>query len=121
MLCFTTACTRRSFPVVEGTTRIDVRTNLDSLGTVTDPARIAGVLAFVNARRTGWEQPWAGVPVGTLGVTFYRGRDVQGSFSVGPGFFETQREGDFFSRDATSQEITQFRALLVPYTDSTGV
>lgn len=111
------ACSGHAFPAIECTTRIEVRTNLDSLGTITDPDQIAAIVSFVNERAAGWQQPWAGVPVGTLGVTLFRNQDVQGSFSVGPGFFDTQREGDFFSRDATDEEIKRFRALLAPYTD----
>ena len=112
------ACSKRSFPAVEGTTRIEVRTNRDSLGTITDPGQIAAIVSFVNDHATRWEQPWAGVPVGTLGVTLFRDRDVQGSFSVGPSFFVAQREGDFFSRDATAGEMAQFRSLIAPYTDA---
>ncbi|MGH7625078.1 MAG: hypothetical protein ACREOJ_07155 [Gemmatimonadaceae bacterium] len=112
------ACSSRSFSPINGTMRIDVRANLDSLGTITDPGQIAAIVSFVNERASGWAQPWAGVPVGTLGVTLFRDRDVQGSFSVGSGFFVTQREGDFFSRDATAGEIAQFRSLLAPYANA---
>jgi len=108
------ACSR-TFPPIEGTTRIDVRTNLDSLASITDSAVIADVVAFVNNHRGGWRQPWAGIPVGDLGVALFRGRKVQGSFFVGSNFFATQREGDFFSRGAEPAETAAFRALLRAY------
>lgn len=118
LLAVVAACSRRrAFPPLEGITHAEVRTNLDSLGIIDDPARVAAIVGFVNARREGWEQPWTGVPVGRLGVTFYRGREVRGSFQVGTNFFESQREGGFFSRDATSQEVAQFRQLLAPFTE----
>ena len=109
-----TACTR-TFPPIEGTTRVDVRTNLDSLASITDSAAVADILAFVNAHRSGWGQPWAGIPVGSLGVALYRGKQVQGSFFVGSDFFAAQREGDFFSRSADAADIAAFRDLLQPY------
>jgi hypothetical protein len=105
----------RSFPPLDGITRVEVRTNVDSLGTIIDSQRIAAIVAFVNARRRDWEQPWAGVPIGTLGVTFFTTREVRGSFRAGPNFFEAQRDGDWFSRDATASEIAQWRLLLTPY------
>ena len=116
-LSVTSACSGRSFPAVEGTTRVEVRTNHDSLGTITHRERIAAILSFVNEHRTDWEQPWAGVPIGKLGVTLFRDREVQGSFTVVDGFFESQREGDFFSRDAQPEVIARFRSLLAPYSD----
>jgi hypothetical protein len=109
------ACSR-TFPPFEGTTRVDVRTNLDSLASITDSAAIAGLVAFVNDHRRGWGQPWAGVPVPDLGVVLYRGTQVQGSFYVGTNFFAAQREGDFFSRNADRADVAAFRRLLQPYT-----
>jgi hypothetical protein len=82
---------------------------------ITDSAVIADVVAFVNNHRGGWRQPWAGIPVGDLGVALFRGRKVQGSFFVGSNFFATQREGDFFSRGAEPAETAAFRALLRAY------
>jgi hypothetical protein len=105
----------RAFPPLHGITRVQARTNTDSLGTIVDSLRVAAVVAFVNARQGNWKQPWAGVPVSTLGVTFFAGREVRGSFSAGSDFFECQREGDWFSRDATASEIVEWRALLAAY------
>jgi len=105
----------RTFPPLHDITRLEARTNMDSLGSIVDARRVAAVVAFVNARRGNWKQPWAGVPVGTLGVTFFAGHEVRGSFRAGSDFFECQRDGDFFSRDATASEISEWRALLAPY------
>jgi hypothetical protein len=105
----------RTLPTFDRITRVEVRTNLDSLGTVVDSQRIARIVAFANARRDKWTQPWAGVPIGMLGVTFYAGRELRGSFSSGSSYFEAQQEGDWFSRNATPAEIAEWRALLAPY------
>jgi hypothetical protein len=109
----------RSFPPIEGTTRIDIRSSHDSLASITDAAGVTRVVAFVNARRSGWGKPWAGVPIGELGVTLYRERKVQGSFIVGHDFFVTQRDGDFFSRSAEVTDVAAFRDLIQPYTPPT--
>jgi hypothetical protein len=106
---------RADLPAFDRITRVEVRTNLDSLGVIVDAERIARIVAFANAHRDKWKQPWAGVPIGDLGATFFAGRDLQGSFSAGSNFFEAQREGDWFSRSATASEIAEWKALLAPY------
>jgi len=115
VIAFLGCDTSRTLPRLDGITRVEVRTNLDSLGTIDDSQRITAIVGFANARRDKWKKPWAGVPVGTLGVTFYAGRTVQGSFTAGLDFFESQQEGDWFSRDATATEVAEWRALLAPY------
>jgi hypothetical protein len=108
-------CDGRTLPVFNGITRVEVRTNHDSLGSIVDSQQIARIVAFANARREKWTQPWAGVPIGTLGVTFFAGRNVQGSFSAGDDFFEAQQDGNWFSRNATPAEVAEWRAMFAAY------
>ncbi len=103
---------RRSFPPVGVVTRAEVRETSHADVELTDPAQLAALVTFIDARRDGWEVPWAGVPVGTISVTLYRGPQVLGSFGAGAEFFDTQRDGAFFSRPASPTEVQRFRELL---------
>jgi hypothetical protein len=75
---------------------------------ISDPEELARIAAFVDSRRTGWSTPWYGVPVPVVEVRFFDGQQTRGSFGVGRDFFETQREGAFFSKKATPSEISSF-------------
>lgn len=80
--------------------------------TVKDARRIEAIVLFANARNHGWGTPWSGVPVPAFGATFYADGRCQGSFGAGPGFFESQRQGGFYSRDAEAEEVDEFARLL---------
>ena len=56
--------------------------------------------------------PWYGVPVPTIVADFYDGETFKGHLGVGSSFFETQREGDFWSKSAPRSEIQQFLSLV---------
>lgn len=43
---------------------------------------------------------------------FFDGQRFKGSFGVGENFFETQREGGFFSKTASSNGVREFLTLL---------
>ena len=43
---------------------------------------------------------------------FFDGQRFKGSFGVGENFVETQRDGGFFSKPASSNEVREFLALL---------
>jgi len=103
---------RRTFPPVGVVTRAEVREASYADVEITDPAQLATLVTFIDARRDGWEVPPAGVPVGTIRVTLYRGTRVLGSFGAGAEFFDIQRGGAFFSRPASPDEVQHFRELL---------
>lgn len=113
-----TACDGKVPPYrpLNGITRVEVRARLaghdTAVGSIVEPNRITRIVAFVNARRAGWEQPWAGVPVPTVVAEFYRGSEFMGHVGSGASFLETQREGDFASRPASTEEVAEFNALL---------
>jgi hypothetical protein len=102
-------------PMVEGITRAEVRSRTAGLGSITDSARIAALVTFVNQQRSGWSAPALGVPVGQVGVTLYREERVVESIFCGPGFLELRRGGQFYSKSAGPDAIVRFRELLAPY------
>jgi len=75
---------------------------------ISDPNDLSRIAAFVDSHRTNWGTPWFGVPVPIVEVQFVNGQKGEGSFGVGKDFFETQREGGFFSRSASPSEIRAF-------------
>ncbi len=81
---------------------------------ITDSARISRIIAFVDSHREGWYTPWYGIPVPGVSIEFYNGTEFKGSFGVGKNFLEIQRDGGFYSQDATSDEVNSFLALLAP-------
>ena len=99
-------------PLLQETERVEVKADGGgtTLATITEPAKVDALVAFVNSRREGWGTPWAGVPVPRVDAYFY-GAKFQGSFGAGPGFFETQRAGGFWSRDAADDEVAEFARL----------
>jgi len=79
---------------------------------ISEPADVARIAAFVDANRTGWTTPWTGIPVPSLDVRLYDEKEFKGSFGAGKSFFETQRLGAFYSKNASSKELVQFAHLL---------
>ena len=110
----------RNFPALGQVTAITVRgsdaSNLSAK--ITDSARISQIVAFADSHRIGWYTPWYGVPVPRVSIEFYEGTEFKGSFGVGKTFLETQRDGGFYSQDATSDEVSTFLALLPPTSGS---
>jgi hypothetical protein len=106
---------RVDYPPLGTVDRIVVRDNLArDLAILDDPARVRSVVEFLDERRAGWGglSDLAGVPVPYLRADLYRGREFLGSFGVGRGFFECQREGDFRSRSCTRGEAARFLGLV---------
>jgi len=102
-----------TYPRLGKVTRTKVRTRSGrALKTVTAREQLDKVVAFVDGQRTGWERPWSGIPVPQVTAEFYDGATFKGHFGVGPGFFETHREGDFASKSATAAECAAFLRLL---------
>ena len=75
---------------------------------ISDPKDLSRIAVFVDSRRTGWGTPWYGVPVPIVEVEFFDGQKLKVTFGVGKDFFETQREGGFFSKHASPSEIRGF-------------
>jgi hypothetical protein len=106
---------QRPYPALERVGRIQVETDYQrgTLPAITDSARIAAVVAFVNHHRDGWRVPWWDVPVPRIAATFF---SVSGApirrFGAGPGFFETARGVDFASKNVSDSEIAEFLKLL---------
>lgn len=104
------------YPVLDGVTRIDVRVRVGSrdttLAPITDRDSVERIVAFVNARRDRWTQPWYGVPVPRTVAELYNGSAFVGHIGAGANFLETQRLGDFASRSASPEEVATFNALV---------
>jgi hypothetical protein len=106
-------CGGVSFPLLQGITRAEVRTSHDKLiKEISDPEQIRELVAFVNDRRTGWGTPLAGVPVPRHVINFYEGSEFKGHFGWGEDFFGTHRDGGFFSREATPEEVAEFQRIV---------
>jgi hypothetical protein len=86
--------------------------SMDVFRRIDSPAKIAQIMRFVGERRSGWETPWAGVPVPRFQAVLYHGKTCMGHFGVGPRFFETDLAGDFRSRPATDSETEAFLNLI---------
>ncbi len=75
---------------------------------ISDPKGISRIVTFVDSQRANWGTPWFGVPVPIVEVQLFDGQDAKGSFGAGRDFFETQREGGFFSKNVSPREIRSF-------------
>ena len=95
-------------------TRIDVlgsgEQRLKRIDSIDDIGRIR---SFVADHRSGWTQPWAGVPVPQIRVYFYDGERYVGRFGAGSRFFESDLAGDLFcSVDAPDSDVHTFLTLI---------
>jgi hypothetical protein len=75
---------------------------------ISDPKDVSRIVIFVDSQRANWVTPWYGIPVPFVEVQLFDGQKAQGSFGVGQSFFETQREGSFFSKSAATRDIRGF-------------
>jgi len=91
---------------------IPARDGSKYLSKISDPKKVSQIIAFVDARRANWKTPWYGIPVPKVEAEFFDGQRFKGSFGAGENFFETQREGGFFSKTASSNEVREFLTLL---------
>jgi hypothetical protein len=99
-------------PVTSVTVSISARDSSKYLTKISDPKDLSRLVAFVDVRRTNWGTPWYGVPVPIIEAEFFDGERLTSTFGAGDHFFETQREGGFFSKSASSSEIRTFVELL---------
>lgn len=80
---------------------------------ITDPAAIARVRAFIDARPGRWSRTWHTPPATQVHVTFYEHEQVHGWFASGTGFFQAPaRGGQAAMRVATPSELEELNRLL---------
>ena len=91
--------------------RVNVKLGSMPVVKITDPQQVSQIVAFVDSHRTGWTKPWQGIPVPAVTAECFDGTMFKGSFGAGNGFFETQREGGFFSQNASPSELHRFLDL----------
>jgi len=77
--------------------------------TISDPDRIARIEAFVDARLEGWSTPFAGAPILSIHVQFYRNGEFIESFGIGAESFERRT---FLSRRAKRLEVDEALSLV---------
>ena len=109
-------CGGHGFPAVgsvtSATMSISASDGSKYLWTISDPEKLTQIVAFVDGRRTGWSKLWYGTPVPIVEVRLFDGDIHKGVFGVGKNFFETQREGSFFSKRASSSDVRDFLKML---------
>ena len=103
----------RDFPKIGTVTSAMVKVHSESLAyaTMTDAKSLSLLVDFIDERRAGWYTPWYGIPVPVVIVDLYDGNTFKGHFGVGKDFFETQRQGGFFFKDAKPTEVQGFLKL----------
>src|SRR5580704_2097171 len=95
-------------PITAAELRVSASDGSKYIWKISDPGEISRIAAFVDFHRTGWGTPWYGVPVPVVEVEFFDGQKLKGTFGAGKDFFETQRDGSFVSKSASSSEIRGF-------------
>jgi hypothetical protein len=75
---------------------------------ISDPKDLSRIVTFVDSQRDNWSAPWFGIPVPIVEIQLFDGQQAKGSFGAGMDFFETQRDGGFFSKSASPTEIHSF-------------
>ena len=113
----------RELPAIGSVTSITVsrRSGSPENTEITGKAAISEIVDFVDEHRAGWGKPWFGIPVPVVTAEFYDGSEFKGSFGVGGYLFETQRDGDFFTRSASPAEVLRFLELVSPQSNSSIV
>ena len=102
-----------TLPPVEAPDFIQVERNYPKqvLAELRDPDKVRAVIAFINSKRTGWDVPWYGPPVGQVYLKLIKSDKLVDNFYVGPWFFGRDR-GNFWSQKASEQEVQQLGELI---------
>jgi hypothetical protein len=80
---------------------------------ITDPAAIARIRAYVEARPGRWAKTWHTPPAANVRATFYRDDRVVGWFGAGFNFFQAPTlDGPSATRAADTEELEEFERLL---------
>jgi len=93
-------------------TKIVVLNHSREVRTIEKADQIDKIVQVVNKHLAGWKTPWYGIPVPDWRVEMFSGEEFMGSFGSGKGFFETQREGGFFTKSAVESELHDFNRLI---------
>jgi hypothetical protein len=102
-----------TYPLLGTVTLIEIKNNSDEMiRRIEDREQVREIVSFVDKERSDWSHPWYGVPVPKVVANFYDGDKFKGHFGVGAKFLETQREGDFVSKHATTEQCRAFLSLL---------
>jgi len=113
--CVRIAPTRQFGPLGK-VSAIDVsihkKDGFSDISKISDAKQIAAIVAFIDQRNGNWGTPWYGIPAPRVDAGFHDGDKVKGHFGVGRNFFECQRDGAFFSKDASAPEIEEFLKLI---------
>lgn len=97
--------------------RIEVRVNGDQTAhldeRITDPAEIARIRAYVEARPGRWTKTWHTPPAANVRATFYRDSSVVGWFGAGFDYLQAPTlDGPPATRRADTEELEEFERLL---------
>jgi hypothetical protein len=84
----------------------------DTVAVITEPARIALLVDFVNARHDKWEVPWDGIPGPRVQARFQSTTGPRETyFGGGIEYFTSDINGFSATRDATMDETLEFARL----------
>jgi hypothetical protein len=106
--------TGKSFSPLGSVTLIKVKKNngVRVREDISELRLINQIVEFVDSNRKDWGRPWYGIPVPTVNLEFYDGQIFKGSFGLGKNFFETQRDGGFWSKDVPADQVGRLADLL---------
>jgi hypothetical protein len=74
---------------------------------IRDTNAIAALIAFVNNRTSGWEEPWYGSPIPFIETILIKTEKIVGTFGAGEDFF-SRGSPSFMNRAASAAEIQTF-------------
>jgi hypothetical protein len=113
------AAPKKNYPPLDQISRIEIHTGSNHIDqkpvrAINDPGEVTRIVEYVNGHCSGWggTSDMFGVPVPQVEAYFYAGDRFEGHFGVGPGFFETQRAGDFSSKTIEVKDEQEFLALI---------
>lgn len=100
-----------------GADRIEVRVDGDTAvllrRQITDPAAIARIRAYIEARPGRWARSWHTPPAARVRATFYRDSSIVGWFGAGINYLQAPTlEGPLATRRAKPEELEEFERLL---------
>jgi hypothetical protein len=102
---------------VRSATRVEVRISAhegipNSEYAITDPERVRQLIAFANGRRSVSQPSLYTMPAPHLTAAFYDQADFVGAIGAGPNFFFVSCSEWKGVRDATEDEIEDFKRLI---------
>lgn len=83
----------------------------DIVKTVTDPAQVSAAAQFIQAYRSGWQDPLEGIVVPEFVLHFYAGTSGLGGYGIGAGYVTSDPPtAGFWSRPAVPTEKSIWHA-----------